>query len=140
MFLKRTQEIQNILLLALRQSIEKSSHNFIRLGTWTPMFLDCPVQIRGSAVMKEEDALSEPPERRCTKLSGSRLALTDSISEPTPHVVERKVGEQIDRLFTERRDRGGPGPKRRRVAQRAANFDKQLLAIRNGSGPARCVL
>ena len=104
------------------------------------MFLDCPVQIRRSAVMKEEDALSEPPERRCTKLSGSRLALTDSIGEPMPHVVERKVGEQISRPFTERRDRGGPRPKRRRVAQRTANFDKELLAVRNGSGSARRVL
>jgi hypothetical protein len=59
--LKRTQEIQKILLLALSQSGKKTSHNSIRLGSRTPVFSDCPFQIRSSAVMKEEDALSEPP-------------------------------------------------------------------------------
>jgi hypothetical protein len=56
------------------------------------VFLDCPFQITGSAIMKEENALSEPPERRGPKLSRRCLTLTDAVSESIPHVAERKVG------------------------------------------------
>ena len=90
--------------------------------------------------MKEEDALSEPPEGRGPKLSRRCLTLSDAVSEPVPHVVKRKVGVQVNQLSAERCDGRSPRPKRRRVAQRAANFDKEPLAIRNGSGPARRVL
>ena len=89
--------------------------------------------------MKEEDALPKPPEGRGPKLSGRRLTLSDAVSEPVPHVVERKIREEVNVLSTERCDSGHPRSKRRRVAQRAANSYKELLAIRNGSGPARRV-
>ena len=55
--LERPQEIQKILLLVRLKPIEKSPHHHIGLGPAAPVFLDCPLQIRGSAVMKEEDTL-----------------------------------------------------------------------------------
>ena len=86
--------------------------------------------------MKEEDALSEPPEGRGTKLSGRCLALSNAVREPLPHVVERKIGEQVNLLSAERCDGRSSRPKLRRVAQRAANFCKELLAIRDRNDPA----
>ena len=55
--LERPQEIQKILLLVRLKPIEKSPHHHIGLGPSAPVFLDCPLQIAGSAVMKEEDTL-----------------------------------------------------------------------------------
>ena len=55
--LERPQEIQKILLLVRLKPIEKSPHHHIGLGPAAPVFLDGPLQIRGPAVMKEEDTL-----------------------------------------------------------------------------------
>jgi len=55
------------------------------------MLLDRLFQISGSAVMKEEDALSEPPQRSGPKFSRRCLTLTDAISKPAPHVVTAEV-------------------------------------------------
>jgi hypothetical protein len=107
--LKRTQEIQEVLLLALFQAVEKPPHYPIRLGPPTPVFPDCAFQIRGPAVMKEEDALSKSPEGGGPKLSRRGLALTDPVGEPVPHVVKRKVGVQICRLSAERCDSRSAG-------------------------------
>src|SRR5712691_8870371 len=90
--------------------------------------------------MKEEDTLSEPPERRGPKLSRRGLALTNPVGEPLPHVVKRKVGVQICRLSAESCDNGSAGLKGRRVAHGTANVDKELVAVCNGSGSARGVL
>ena len=90
--------------------------------------------------MKEEDALSEPPERRGPKLPRRCLTLTDAVSESIPHIVERKVGVKVNQLCAERCDGRSPRPKRWRVAQLAANSDKEPLAIQNGIGPTRHVL
>ena|ERR1700686_3642585 len=56
--------------------------------------------------MKEEDALSKPPEGRGTKLSGRCLTLSDAVSEPVPHVVERKIREEVNVLSTDRAEIG----------------------------------
>jgi hypothetical protein len=79
--LQRTQEVQKILLLVLCQPVEKPPHNSIGLGPGTPVFLDYSFQIASPAVMKEKDALSEPPERRSPELSRRCLTLTDAVSE-----------------------------------------------------------
>ncbi len=65
--LKRTQEIQDILLLALRESVKKFSYNSIRFGPRTPGLLNGALQISGSSVVKKKDALSEPPQGRGSK-------------------------------------------------------------------------
>src|SRR6266851_5190818 len=90
--------------------------------------------------MKEEDTLPESPEGRGPKLSRRGLALTNPVGESLPHVVKRKVGVQICRLSAESCDSGSAGLKGWRVAYRAANVDKELVAVCNGSGSARRVL
>jgi hypothetical protein len=65
--LKRTQEIQDVLLLALRELTKKFSYNSIRFGPRTPGLLNGALQISGSSVVKKKDALSEPPQGRGSK-------------------------------------------------------------------------
>jgi hypothetical protein len=60
--LKRTQEIQDVLLLALRQLAKRFPYNSIRFGPRTPVLLYGTLQISGSSVVKKKDALSEPPQ------------------------------------------------------------------------------
>src|SRR6266404_6531581 len=120
--------------------MEKSPHHHISLGPWTPVFLDCPLQIPGPTVMKEEDTLPESPEGRGPKLSRRGLALTNPVGESVPHVVKRKVGVQICGLSAESCDSGSAGLKRWRVAYGAANLDKELVAVGNRSGTARRIL
>jgi hypothetical protein len=50
--LERSQEIQDILLLALRELAKTFSYNSIRFGPRTPVLLYGAFQIFGSSVMK----------------------------------------------------------------------------------------
>jgi hypothetical protein len=59
--LKRTQEIQDILLLALREFAKEFSYDSVCFGPRTPVLLYRAFQISGSSVVKKEDTLSEPP-------------------------------------------------------------------------------
>ena len=61
-------------------------------------------------VMKEEDALSKPPQGCGSKLSRRCLTLTDAVRKPIAHVVERKVGVQVNLLCAERCDGRSPSP------------------------------
>jgi type IV secretion system protein VirB10 len=67
-------------------------------------------QISGSSVVKEKDALPEPPQGRGSKFSRCRLTLTDAVRKPTAHIVEREVGVQVNVLCAERCD--GKSPRR----------------------------
>jgi len=107
---KRTQEIQDVLLLALRELAKKFSHNSIRFGSRTPVLLYRPFQIAGSSVVKKKDVLSEPPQRCGSKFPRRCLTLTDAIRKPIAHVVERKVGVQVNVLCAERCDGRSPRP------------------------------
>ena len=106
--LKRTQEVQDIPLLALRELIKKFSYDCIRFGPRTPVLLYGPFQISGSSVVKKKDALSQPPQGCGSKLSRRCLTLTDAVRKANAHIMERKVGVQVNLLCAERRDRRSP--------------------------------
>lgn len=59
--LKRTQEIQDILLLALQEFAKEFSYDSICFGPRAPVLLYGAFQISGSSVVKKEEALAEPP-------------------------------------------------------------------------------
>ena len=59
------------------------------------MRLDRREQIIGAAVMQEEHALSDPPQRRGAELVRAGRTLTDAVGQPRAHVVDEQVGEQV---------------------------------------------
>lgn len=67
---KRTQEIQQVLLLARRQAIEVPDDG-VGFRARTGMILDDLKQIGSSSVMQEKQALTESPEWRRAELIGS---------------------------------------------------------------------
>src|SRR5262245_50982780 len=108
---KRTQEIQDVLLLALRELVKEFSYNSIRFGPRTRVLSYGAFQISGSSVVKKKDALSEPPQGRGSKFSRCRLTLTDAVRKPIAHIVEREVGVQVNVLCAECCDGRRPRPK-----------------------------
>src|SRR5260370_35734182 len=83
----------------------------------------------GAAVMKEEETLTESPERRRAELVCTRGALVNAICETGAHVVQGEVG--VGMIGNARH----AGERRRRcreihgVARRAADTDKQVRSI-----------
>ena len=55
------------------------------------MLPDSAHQIAGAAIMEKEKALSEPPERRRSKVVAACLSLTDAVGETASHVMKGKV-------------------------------------------------
>ena len=100
--LKGTQEIKDILLLTLRELVKEFSDNPIRFGPRTPVLLYGAFQIFCSPIVKKKDALSEAPQGCGSKFSRRCLTLTDAVSKAYAHIVERKVGVQVDLLCAER--------------------------------------
>src|SRR5258708_302039 len=104
--LKRTQEIQDILLLALREFVKELSYDSVCFGPRTPVLLYGPFQISGSSVVKKKDALSQPPQGCGSKLSRRCLPLTVAVGNSIAHVVKRKVGVQVNLLCAQRCNSG----------------------------------
>ena len=52
--------------------------------------------------MQEEQALPDTPERCCSELIGACATLRDAVREPSTHVVDEEVGEQIRSLVGKR--------------------------------------
>src|SRR5712692_4863044 len=94
--LQRAQEVQQVLLLRLVELIELVDDG-IGLGGLKSVVARALVrpdgreQVAGAAVMQEEDALPEAPERRRPNLVPPRLALDDIVGEPRPHLVDEEV-------------------------------------------------
>ena len=90
--LQRAQEIQQILLLAFRQSV-KIPDDGVGLGARTGVILDGLQQIGSSPIMQKEQTLAQPPERSRTELVWSRTPLRYSIGQTRPHMVNQKIRE-----------------------------------------------
>src|SRR5450631_222346 len=65
--LERAEEVQDVLLVGGRQQVEVADHR-IRFRSGAGMSGDDGKQILGAAVMQEEDALADAPERGGTEL------------------------------------------------------------------------
>lgn len=109
--LERTQEVDDFLLLLSSEHIEVLDY-FICLAANAPMISDRLHEVGRSSVMKEEDALSDAPERSGSELVRSGATLRDAIGEFFPHVVDDKVRVKIRRLIGERNTRAGRGATR----------------------------
>ena len=59
------------------------------------MFLDGVNEIGGAAIVKQENPLTESPERRGAELVWACAALRDAIGEIRAHVVDEQVGIEI---------------------------------------------
>ena len=59
------------------------------------MFADGVEEIRSTAIVEEEDALTEAPERRGAELVGTGSALRDAVGEICAHVMDEQIGEEV---------------------------------------------
>src|SRR6516162_7518280 len=121
-FLQCAQEIENVLLLTWRQSIEFVHHSVgFRVGEYAVaealMCLDCLQKISRSAIVQKENSLAQAPQRRRPELIWSSLPLDDVVRQPGPHVVHQQIGEKIRRLVAQGRTCRRPRGQRRRVAE-----------------------
>jgi len=90
--------------------------------------------------VKEEDPLSNAPERGCPELVRAGGALRNAVGETFAHVVDEQVGQELRRLVREGsvRDRRGAacnhltGGQRRRMAMGAAYFYEGGPPVREG--------
>jgi len=96
--LERTQEIDDFLLLLSSELVELLDY-FIRLAANAPVIADGLHEVGRPAVMQEEDALSDAPERSGAELVRAGATLRDAVGESFPHVVDDKVRVEIRRLI-----------------------------------------
>ena len=96
-------------------------------------------QVAGPAVVQEEQPLADAPQRRSAELIPTGRALADMVRQAVPHVMQSKVGERMNLLAGERRERTGPGGEHGRVAVGAADIDEFERSPRHGAvdGAAR---
>lgn len=84
--LERAEEIDQFLLLLSGQAIEMFDDP-VCFAAVAAMIADGFDEIGGAAIMQEEDALSNAPERSGAELVGSGGSLGDAIGEAFAHVV-----------------------------------------------------
>src|SRR5947209_10765366 len=93
--LQRAQEVQQILLAALRQRVESLDDPVgLRRPELSipraPVGADGRDQVRRAPVVQEEDALAEPPEWRRPELVTRRPTLAHLVGQPRPQVVQEQ--------------------------------------------------
>src|ERR1700723_2126688 len=103
---ERTQEIDDFLLLLSSEPIEMLDY-FICLAANAPVIADGLHEVGRPAVMQEEDALSDAPERSGSELVRAGATLRNAVGESFPHVVDDKVRVKIRRLIGGRNARAG---------------------------------
>src|SRR2546425_1132098 len=139
--LQRAEEVQEVLLLLLAESVEVVDDG-IGLGRREPQTgpalvrLDRLEQVGGAAVVEEEDALPQTPQRRRPELVRTGPPLDDVIREPRPHVVQQQVRKEVDLLVPQCCDGGVARGERRRVAEHAADVPEEGAAVGDGGGAA----
>src|SRR5438552_10465628 len=88
-------------------------------------------QVRGPAIVQEEDSLPEAPQRRSPKLPRARLSLADAVGQANTHVMDQKIGKEIHWLVAQGRDRGIAGGETRRVAVDAPGGVEDSASVRD---------
>src|SRR5450432_634366 len=95
-------------------------------------------EVLGAAIVQEENALPQSPQRRRAELISTRSALPDVVGQSGAHVMNFNITEQVGRCVAQARcDTRSRRGKRRRVAGRAANGTEQAAAVADGGGPTR---
>ena len=103
----------------------------VRFRAGAAVGIDGRDQVVGAAIVQEEDALSQSPQRRRAELVSACSALRNVVRQPCAHVVDLKIGEQVGGGVAQtRRQLRGLSGERRRMADRAANGDE----IRTSAG------
>src|ERR1700678_2667347 len=90
--LQRTQEIQYFLLL-IRREVEVLLLHGGGFAATARVIVDCSHQVRGAAIVQEEDALSQPPQWSGAELVAARAALRDIVRQLHTHVVDLEIRE-----------------------------------------------
>src|SRR6476659_4094997 len=83
--LQRAQEVEQVLLLELGEAVEPRNH-LIRLGAGACMLADRVLQVVAAPVVQEEDALTDPPQRRGAEFPARGRSLRDVVGEADAHV------------------------------------------------------
>ena len=96
----------------------------------TGVLLDCHAHVLGPAVMQEEDALSDPPQRSSAELAAIRATLLNSVSEPCSHVVQGEVAQRLKGHLAQRGNRRLSRGQRWNVTGSTAYVGEDLLAAR----------
>jgi len=91
-FLKRAEEIQQVLLLLRVQMLEVVDY-VVGFRALAGVFVNGIEEIGGAAIVEEEDALAEAPERRGAKFVSGSGALGDAIVQIRTHVMDQQIGE-----------------------------------------------
>src|SRR5215467_12436471 len=133
--LEGAQEVDQVLLLLLGQRVEIRDDLVglranLPCGTGSGMGLNRSYQALSAAVMHKEDALAYTPQRRGAKFVCGGFTLADAVVESGAHVMQRKIGEGLERGIVQRCQVGPAGSQAVGVAQYAA--DPGI-----GSGPSR---
>src|SRR5258708_31137939 len=85
-------------------------------------------EIAGAAIMEEEDALANAPQRRGAELRPIRISLTNAILQAGPHTVYCYIGERaIGLVALAGKGRLGSG-QRFGVAESATDGYKDIVA------------
>src|SRR5579863_3626094 len=110
--LKRTQEVDDVLLIFRRQRIETVDDS-IGLGgaiaavPVAEVILHRLDDVRCSTVMQEEDSLTRAPKRRRTEHVATSLTFRDPIGQARSHMMQQQVGEEVRFHVAQRGDRRG---------------------------------
>src|SRR5258708_28918764 len=87
-------------------------------------------QVCGTAVVQEEDALPDAPERCAAELVAAGSALPDVVSQSGSHMVNLDIAEQVGAGVTKtRREPRRRRRERSRVADRAADGVEQGASL-----------
>src|SRR5262245_2837280 len=137
--LQTSQKVQQVLLLgrgersiALDDGIGLGSRQAPVLTTRVPF--DRLDEVAGPAVVQEEQALTQAPQRRRSKFIRPRVALRDVVGQAGAHPMEQEVGIQQHRPLAQRRAGRPPCLQGRRVAERAADGFEELATAQTRRG------
>src|SRR5882672_1943431 len=95
---ERAQERRQSLLISEAQLIKVADHA-VCFRALAGMLLDGNANIGGAAVMQEEQALADAPQRRATELPAVGEALGNAVLKSRSHIVQGEVAERLDRLI-----------------------------------------
>src|SRR5215471_17881475 len=93
---QRAQEVDQVLLVRTAQQVEVVYHA-VCLRALAGMRLDGPDNIVGAAVMQEEEALPDTPQRCTPELASIGTTLGHPVLETCAHVVHREVAVRPER-------------------------------------------
>src|SRR5262245_8892940 len=86
--LQRAQEVEDVLLASLAEIVEVGD-DAVRLGAGARVLANGALEVRGPAVVQEEDPLSQAPQRSAAELPRAGFALAHAVRQSVAHVVHQ---------------------------------------------------